>query len=60
MDERYDFPLYDLLDDIREDIMTYRNEVYYPLYDIYGNEYTKDQLKAMEKVYNLTKELEVA
>ena len=60
MDERDDFPLYDLIMDIRDDIMTERDGVYYPFYDIYGNEYTEDQLKAMEKVYNLTKELEVA
>ena len=60
IDERDDFPLYDLLDDIRDDIMTERDGVYYPFYNIYGNEYTEDQLKAMEKVYNLTKELEVA
>ena len=60
IDERDDFPLYDLLDDIRDDIMTERDGVYYPFYDIYGNEYTEDQIKAMEKVYNLTKELEVA
>ena len=60
MDERDDFPLYDLIMDIRDDIMTERDGVYYPFYDIYGNEYTEDQLKAMKKVYNLTKELEVA
>ena len=46
--------------DIKDDIMIERDEVYYPFYDIYRNEYTEDQLKAMEKVYNLTKELEVA
>jgi len=67
MDDRYDFPLDDIVNCVRDDIMVrYITEdkiilhdlIYLPKYKPNGDEYRDDEHKKMAKLYYLTNELE--
>ena len=63
MDDRDDFPIDDIVNYVRDDIMVrYITEeddiIYLPKYKPNGDEYTDDEHKKMEKLYYLTNELE--
>ena len=63
MDDRYDFPIYQIVDCVRDDIMVWyttedKDMIYLPKYKPNGDEYTDDEHLKMEKLYYLTNELE--
>ena len=63
MDDRYDFPLDDIVNCVRDDIMIWyttedKDMIYLPKYKPNGDEYRDDEHKKMEILYYLTNELE--
>ena len=46
-----------LVEFVKDDILILRNGVFYPKYNIYGDEYTEHQIDSMEIVHQLTKEI---
>jgi hypothetical protein len=55
MDDRYDFPLNEIVDCVIDDIMVLGKTlgVYFPKYKPNGDEYRDDEHKKMEKLYYL-------